>query len=216
MIVHLRDRRGGLRQTRPVRQRHQRIGLDPVLRHDVAVELRNAQQILRARIATPRGCLHIRQRRFALAALEQQQTVRIGRLQMARLGSAAIQVCGARRVLRYAAAQPERLRQVEHRIGIAGLRRSLPLGDRGSVIAASPGIDAVLHRRERGRRQQGCAACGNGDPALTRSKHVALSPYARCACRRCACHSKRPLRKAFIPVPWVEGAHRLSTSLTQN
>ena len=141
IFVHLRQRLRGLWQgegagLRLTGEAFQRIGADPVLRHAIGVEIGQAQQILRARIAPVGGVADIGQRGGMLAALEQQQAVIVARLHMALRRRLGIQHFGPRQILRHAPAQLIRLAQIELRIGIALVRQGLPFAHGGWKIAA--------------------------------------------------------------------------------
>ena len=97
-----------LRQPRTVGERQQRIGADPVLGHQVAVEVGDAQQVLRARIAALGGGLDIGQRLFAAAVLEQQQAVVVGGLDMPLRRGARVERFGLLHILAHARARGDR------------------------------------------------------------------------------------------------------------
>ncbi len=156
VFVHLRQRGARLRQSGAVSQRQQRIGSDPVLLHQIAVEMGNADQILRARIAAIGGGADIGHRLLAAAILEQQQTVIVRCLDMALRRGGSVERFGLARIGFDPAPEAIGLCHVELRIGIALRSRTRPFAHRSGIIARRPGFDSLLHigQRRSGTRHQ--------------------------------------------------------------
>ncbi len=154
MAVHLAERGARLLDPRLLRQAGQGIGPDPVLGHVVSIEVRDAEEVLRARFAAISGGADVGQGLRPLAALEQQQAVHVGSLDMAALRRLAEQVFGLAQVGLDAPAQLVGLAQVELRIGIALVGRSLPFAHRARIVPARPGVDAGLDVGEGGSGRQ--------------------------------------------------------------
>jgi hypothetical protein len=126
----------------------------PVLFRQVSVEMRDAQQILRARIAPP-GCgSDIGHGRFAPTVLEQQQAVIVRCLDVPLRGGGGIKRLCLLLVSLHAAPQAIGLAEIELCIGIARLCRARPFAHRRGVIASRPGIDAALHISLCGRAER--------------------------------------------------------------
>ena len=121
--------------------------------------MRDAQQILRARITALGRINDVGHRLFAAAVLEQQQPQIVRRLQMPlRCGLCVIDF-GLARVLFHPATKTIGLAQVELRVGIALPSRSAPFGNGGLVIPALPRGDAIVDVRQRQPRQGQQCAC---------------------------------------------------------
>jgi hypothetical protein len=157
--VHLGQCGGGLRQAGLLGQADQRIGARPVLGHVVAIEVGDAQEVLRARIAMSGGGLHIGHGAGVFAALEQQQAIVVRCLEVALGRRLAEQLFGAGKIRLDAATQLVGLRQVELCIGIALRGRALPFANGSCMIPARPCLDSRLDVGKGWRGQRDCA-CG--------------------------------------------------------
>ena len=175
VLIHLRQRRGRLRQPLGIGHRHQGIGLDPVLRHDVAVEAGDSEKVFGTGIAAPGGILDIRQRSFAAPILEQHQAISVGGLQMPPGRRLGIERLGLRRVRRHAAPEAVGLAEIEHRIGISRRRRAFPFVHGHRVIAPAPGIDPGLdvgRGRSGGRQRKQRRARHDRPPSLALHRFI--------------------------------------------
>ena len=159
-FVHLHDGWPGLRQPSSIGQREQRIGAFPIARHHVAIEMRDAEQILRTRIAPAGGAFYVGQRFGPAAILKQHQPISICRLHMPGLRRALVQSFGAPSIQRHAAPQPVSLRQIEHCIGIARFGGALPFTNSSGIITPAPRFHPVAHIcSQRGSHRQGAQRC---------------------------------------------------------
>ena len=211
VIVHLGDGGAGRFEIRPVRQRHQRIGAHPVARRQIAVEMTDAQEILRARIAAFGGSDDIRHRLLAAPVLKQQQAVYVDRPHVALGGGLRHQDLGLRHIGFDPAPQTIGLRHVELRIGVAPVRQVAPFGYRHIVIAAFPcgrsAFQIGLSRHRESQRQ-----CGRGQYQVSYLRHGGETPYfvLLSSCLKCPhgraaqnygrqFHSEQAVR---ISLPW--------------
>jgi hypothetical protein len=122
--------------------------------------VRQAEHILRARIAAIGGCANHRHGLGLFAFLKQHQPVIVSGFHMAKPSGLFIKLARAGVIDLDPAAQPVGLRQIEQRIRIARRRRALPFDHSAGEIASAPRVDAFLHVGQRRRCDQRKRACG--------------------------------------------------------
>ncbi len=166
ILIHLRQCIARLRQARTIRQRHQGIGAHPIERGVIRIEVRQAENILRARIAAIRCGADHRHRLVLLAFLKQHQPVIVGSLDMAKPGCLFIELARAGIISLDPAPKAIGLRQVEQRIGIASRRGALPFSNRAGKVARRPSVDPCFDIRQRRASEQ--RQCGDAQPRAGR------------------------------------------------